>query len=399
MIYDIGPLELDDRRRELSREPRIPVRMTEKAIEVLLALLERHGGWVSKDELLKEVWAGVLFMSDNVLAQRLKEIRDCLEKNGVPPPILEYKRGRGYRFVPPFELRLPTTALTPDDLKPFAPGPPIMHPVRFFGRERELSDLFPLWQHLPLLNAAVIGPRRSGKTSLLLYSRSLGTVPLQHLRPDQQVNRRHWVPNPSRLHWVFVNFQSPQLSSQAGVLQHILRDLGLSAPNPCDLDRFYEVVSEDLEAPAVILMDEIGVAMQAFDDLFWTSLRALTLEVEGKLGFVVAATDAVTDLARHKRRDSPFFNIFGHTVTLGPLTEAEARALIASSPTPFPSNDVEWILQASHCWPYFLQILCHKRLSALRNGEAGHRWQEEGLQMIEEHTQLEEHRRDLLEAE
>ena len=171
----------------------------------------------------------------------------------------------------------------------------------------------------------------------------------------------------------------------------MLCGLGLIVPDPCDLDRFYEVVSEVLQAPAVILMDEIRVAMEAFDDRFWNSLRALTLEVEGKLGVVVAATDVVADLARHSRRDSPFFNIFAHAVKLGPQTEAEARACIASSPLPFPPDDMEWILQASQCWPYFIQILCHKRLSALRNREPGHRWQEEGLQMIEERTQHEEH--------
>ena len=184
MIYDIGPLELDTRRRELSRDGHTSVKITEKAIDVLLALLERHGDWVTKDELLREVWAG-LTVVENSLAQRFKEVRECLETNGVPPPILEYKRGRGYRFVPPFELRFPPAALTPDDLQPFAPGSPIRHPVRFFGREQELSELFPLWQHLPLLNAAGLGPRRSGKTSVLLYLSNLGTVPLQHLRPDQ----------------------------------------------------------------------------------------------------------------------------------------------------------------------------------------------------------------------
>ena len=398
MIYVIGPLELDACRRELYGYGHTFVKITEKAVDVLRSLLERHGDWVTRDELLREVWARAS-VSENVLAQRLKEIRECLEKRGIRPPILEYKRGKGYRFVAPFEPRPLTTSLTPDDLQPFVPGPPIMHPLRFFGRERELSGLFALWEHLPLLNANIVGPRRSGKTSLLLYVRNLGTVPLEHLRPDQRLNRMHWLPNPLRLRWIFVNFQSPQMGNQAGVLQHLLRGLGLAVPDPLDLDHFYEVVSDDLRTPAVILLDEIGVAMQTFEDRFWNSLRALTLEVEGKLGFVVAATDTVPDLARHSGRDSPFFNIFGHTVKLGPLTEAEARACIASSPLPFPPDDVEWILQASHCWPYIVQILCHKRLSALRTDEVGDRWQKEGLQVIAERAPLEEHGRDLLEAE
>src|SRR5262245_45511399 len=78
MIYVIGPLELDACRRELYGDGHTAVKITEKAVDVLLALLERHGDWVTRNELLQEVWAGAS-VSENVLAQRLKEIRECLE--------------------------------------------------------------------------------------------------------------------------------------------------------------------------------------------------------------------------------------------------------------------------------------------------------------------------------
>jgi len=55
----------------------------------------------------------------------------------------------------------------------FIAGPPITHPRHFFGRTRELRRLFGLWQQAPLQNAAIIGPRRSGKTSLLNYLRTI----------------------------------------------------------------------------------------------------------------------------------------------------------------------------------------------------------------------------------
>jgi DNA-binding winged helix-turn-helix (wHTH) protein len=387
MIYIIGPLEFDARRRELYRG-QDPVRMTRKALDVLLYLIEHHGDWVRREELLQEVWADIT-VTENILAQRLSEIRQGFASHGVLPPIIEYKHGQGYRFAPQCEVRLQTTALTLNDLQPFVPGPPIMHPRQFFGRERELSELFILWQRLPLLNAAVIGPRRSGKTSLLLYLRSVSTVPLDHLRPDQQNSRAQL--NPARLRWVFVNFQSPHLGRQDGLLPYLLRGLGLPVPTPCDLDRFWEVVSEGLHSPAVVLLDEIGVAMHpdaTLGDRFWNSLRALSQEVEGKLGFVLASSAPIDQLAHYHRLGSPFFNIFGHTAYLGPLIEREARALIASSPIPFAPNEVEWILQTSQCWPYFVQILCQKRLSALKNGEVGDRWRQEGLQLIQERGPL-----------
>jgi hypothetical protein len=80
---------------------------------------------------------------------------------------------------------------------------------------------------------------------------------------------------------------------------------------------------------------------------------------------------------------SPFFNIFGYTAVLPPLTEAEARQLIASSPIPFSAADVAWLLQQSGCWPMPLQILCRERLMALEEGETGGAWRAEALRQIE----------------
>jgi hypothetical protein len=144
-----------------------------------------------------------------------------------------------------------------------------------------------------------------------------------------------------------------------------------------------DVVSHGLHTPTVILLDEIGVALQRcpeLDTAFWESLRSLaTNYVGGNLGFVLAAHESPGLLAEHSNVGSPFFNIFGYTATLGPLKEQEARELIASSPIPFAPADVDWILAQSGCWPMLLQILCRERLIALEEGEADDAWQEDGL--------------------
>lgn len=265
----------------------------------------------------------------------------------------------------------------------FIAGPPIAHPAHFFGRQRELRRLFSLLQHRPLQNAAIIGPRRSGKTSFLHFLRTVTTTPPHQLRPDQ---RGDWLPDPDQYQWVFVDFQDARLGSRQTLLRHLLSHMRLPVPEPCDLDAFLDVVSEHLQQPTVILLDEIGVAMTRYpelDDAFWESLRSLaTNQVQGNLAFILATPEPPELLAQHSGLGSPFFNIFGYAARLGPLAEAEARALIASSPIPFSPADVAWILQESGCWPMLLQILCRERLLSLDEAGAGDGWRADALNQI-----------------
>ncbi|MEG3959561.1 ATP-binding protein [Microcoleus sp. herbarium2] len=276
-----------------------------------------------------------------------------------------------------------------EETSAFITGTPITHPRYFFGRLKELKRLFDLLKRRPLQNAAIIGKRRSGKTSLLHYLKNITTTPTEQLRPGQKSD---WLPHPENYRWIFVDFQDARRQSREGLLRYILECLKMSVPSPCDLERFMDAVSSNLHQPTVILFDEIGVGLQRcpeLDDGFWESLRSLgTNQTNGNLGFVLATPESPIDLARSTGHSSPFFNIFGYTTTLGALTEAEARELIASSPMPFPAEDVEWILTQSKCWPLLLQILCRERLFSLEDGEMGDDWREEGLQQMQPFTHL-----------
>ncbi|MBE2201907.1 MAG: AAA family ATPase [Anaerolinea sp.] len=266
---------------------------------------------------------------------------------------------------------------------PFVAGPPITRPAQFFGRERELKRLFNLLKRLPLQNAALVGPRRSGKTSLLHYLRTITTTPPGQLRPAQ---RADWLPVPQQYRWVFVDFQDPRLGGRRALLHHLLTQMELPTPDACDLDQFLDIVSDNLQRPTVVLLDEIGVALARYpelDDAFWESLRSLaTNQVGGALAFVLAASEAPELLAHHQGMGSPFFNIFGYTAHLGPLTDDEAQELIASSPIPFTAADVVWILAQSGRWPMPLQILCRERLLTLEEGDLGDAWREDAQQQI-----------------
>lgn len=270
-----------------------------------------------------------------------------------------------------------------EESSPFITGPTITHPRHFFGRQKELKRLFDLLKRRPLQNAAIIGKRRSGKTSLLHYLKNITTTPPEQLRPGQKSD---WLLHPERYRWIFVDFQDSRMASRERLLSYILECLHMTVPTPCNLDYFMDVVSDNLRSPTVILLDEIGVGLQRcpeLDDGFWESLRSLaTNQTEGNLAFVLATHEQPTELAHNTGHSSPFFNIFGYSTTLGPLTEAEARELIASSPIPFAVEDVEWILDKSGCWPLLLQILCRERLFTLEHGDAEENWCEEGLSQI-----------------
>ena len=281
-------------------------------------------------------------------------------------------------------------------LPPFVAGPPVLHPRQFFGRRRELKRLFSLWQRPPLQNAAIIGPRRSGKTSLLFYLQRITTTPAAELRPGQ---RTDWLPDPARYRWAFVDFQDVRMRNRETLLGYLLAAMGLAMfPGGCGLDDFMDIVSRELHTPTIVLLDEIGVALERYPELdtaFWESLRSLaTNYTGGRLAFVLASHESPERLAHQSGVGSPFFNIFGYTTTLGPLTEPEARALIASAPLPFPPSDVEWILVQSGRWPLLVQILCRERLLALEEGETGDDWRGEALRQIAPFRSLLEFRRE-----
>ncbi|MBO3458802.1 ATP-binding protein [Aetokthonos hydrillicola Thurmond2011] len=291
----------------------------------------------------------------------------------------------------------PETQLIPpnENPSPFITGSPVTHPRYFFGREKELKRLFNLLKRHPLQNAAIIGKRRIGKTSLLHYLKNITITPPEQLRPGQKYD---WLPNPENYKWIFVDFQDPRMASKERLLSYILECLNLKVANAGSLDEFMDVVSDELRSPTVILLDEIGVGLQRcpeLDDSFWDSLRSLaTNHTRGNLAFILATHESPIELAHNTGHSSPFFNIFGYTATLGALTQDEAQELIASSPIPFPDEDVEWILNRSQCLPLLLQILCLEKLFTLEEGETNEDWREEGLRQIEPFAHLLETERE-----
>src|SRR5215470_3080719 len=94
-IYEFGPFRLDAAERLLSRDGEV-VPLQPKVFDLLLALLERHGRLVEKDELMKAVWPDTIVEEVN-LANNISILRKTLSENGER--FIETAPKRGYRFV------------------------------------------------------------------------------------------------------------------------------------------------------------------------------------------------------------------------------------------------------------------------------------------------------------
>ena len=74
--YHFGPYRLDGRLRSLYKDGELVV-LTPKAVDTLVALMERPGRVVEKDELLRAVW-GEIVVGEDSLAQNVSTLRRVL---------------------------------------------------------------------------------------------------------------------------------------------------------------------------------------------------------------------------------------------------------------------------------------------------------------------------------
>ena len=94
-IYEFGPFRLDAAERLLSRDGEV-VPLQPKVFDLLLALVERPGRLLEKDELMKAVWPDTIVEEVN-LANNISILRKTLSENGER--FIETAPKRGYRFV------------------------------------------------------------------------------------------------------------------------------------------------------------------------------------------------------------------------------------------------------------------------------------------------------------
>jgi DNA-binding winged helix-turn-helix (wHTH) protein len=113
-----GRFRLDLARRELRRDERL-VRLGGRALDILCVLASAGGKVVSKDELMKRVWAGVAVEEHNIQVH-ISALRRALAEDGDGESWIVTVPGRGYRFLgspgsPAAGKSAPTSSLTVAD--------------------------------------------------------------------------------------------------------------------------------------------------------------------------------------------------------------------------------------------------------------------------------------------
>lgn len=94
-----GQFELDPATGDL-HGPAGLVRLTPKALALLLHLVTHAGRLVSKHELLDTLWPDV-FVTEGVLKVCVRQIRHALDDDAHAPRFVETAHRRGYRFMAP----------------------------------------------------------------------------------------------------------------------------------------------------------------------------------------------------------------------------------------------------------------------------------------------------------
>jgi transcriptional regulator with XRE-family HTH domain len=240
-------------------------------------------------------------------------------------------------------------------------GRPIIKPYQFFGREELLRNIYWAWHKEVPESIAIIGPKRSGKTSVLNYLKNITQT--VYYRPNQLKGwPTDWLPYHVQV--AFVDFLEANMSQPETLMTDILQQLNLEVPSSCTLADFSRIL-RNVENSLVILMDniEIGLKTTTLGNSFWRNMAALG-NCE-PVRFVITASELPLELARDCRKPSPFFKLFGHTLQLEAFTEEEARELLSNSPEPFSAEEIEGMLKESNCWPEPLQQSCDKQLRKL----------------------------------
>jgi Tol biopolymer transport system component/DNA-binding winged helix-turn-helix (wHTH) protein len=74
------------------------VHIEPKALQILIALLERRGQLVTKQDLFNELWPGVA-VTENALTRAIAQLRKTLGDSAEQPRYIETVPTRGYRFI------------------------------------------------------------------------------------------------------------------------------------------------------------------------------------------------------------------------------------------------------------------------------------------------------------
>ena len=103
-----GVFEVDLRAGELRKNGR-KLKLQEQPFQVLVALLERSGEVVTREDLRRRLWPDDTFVDfDNGLNIAVRKLRTALSDEAEKPRYVETLPRRGYRFIGSVHLAVPS---------------------------------------------------------------------------------------------------------------------------------------------------------------------------------------------------------------------------------------------------------------------------------------------------
>ena len=106
-VLRFGPYQVDRQTGEFSDNGR-KLKLQDQPFQILVALLERPGEVVTREDLRQKLWPGDTFVDfDNSVNIAVRKLRQALNDNATQPRFIETLPKRGYRFIAPVE---PSTA-------------------------------------------------------------------------------------------------------------------------------------------------------------------------------------------------------------------------------------------------------------------------------------------------
>jgi len=129
--YRVGDLIVDTGRARVTRGDQ-SIALPKLSFDLLVALIRRAPNLVSPDDLMAQVWPG-LVVSLETVSQRVKLLRDALDDDPKEPRYIAGVRGRGYRLIAEVGTLAPAQTIpdappTTPPLTPTATPPPVTSP-------------------------------------------------------------------------------------------------------------------------------------------------------------------------------------------------------------------------------------------------------------------------------
>ncbi len=161
-MLTFGPFQLH-RDRKLLLENGQVVRLGSRAIDLLVALVERAGEVVGKNELIAYVWPNT-FVEENNLRVHIASLRKCLGEGHDGARYIVNVAGRGYCFVAPVSRSVGAAPRVPIEIDSRGNLPvPISRPL---GRAESIAALAALVARQRLVT--IVGSGGVGKSTVAL---------------------------------------------------------------------------------------------------------------------------------------------------------------------------------------------------------------------------------------